>query len=154
MALLVSGSGLASAQQLAVGKPLGPAEAIQLAERYAPDPVPGTFRLDIRHSGKDKGIVFLNTEQDYRDPRCVSVELLPDVAKKLGKRLDGKPAKVLIGKTLLVTGEVRRVPIILVDINNKRRLRSGLEPLPAYYQVHVFVRNADQIQVLEAPAAP
>jgi hypothetical protein len=27
-------------------------------------------------------------------------------------------------------------------------------PLPAYYQTHVFVRNADDLQVVEPPVAP
>ena len=145
--ILLAGLGTA-AEPEATPKPLDAEQAIQLAAERAPNPAPATFLLTIKASGKDDGIVFLNTEADYRSPRSVAIELLPDVAKQLGKRLGGKPGTVLVGKTVYLIGEVRQVPIYINDASNQRRAKSGLDPLPAYYQTHVFIRNADQLQVV------
>ena len=151
--LLAAGSALATTA--ASVAPMGAEEAIRLAEASAPAPVSGRFLLPVQASGKDQGILFLNSHPDYRSPKNISIELLPDVAKQLGKRLGGKPGEVLRGKTVLVTGEVRRVPIYLVSRANDRLIRNRLPPQPAYYQTHIFLRNADDLQVVEpeGPAA-
>jgi hypothetical protein len=157
-ALLLAATSVAfaasSAPAQAPPPPLSAAEAIQLANERAPEPVSGTFLLTIKASGRVRQVAFLNTEEDYRDPRSVSVELVFDVYRNLRKRLGGKPGDVLIGKTVLITGDVRRVPIYLTDRSNVRRMHARQPPLPAYYQTHVFVRNADDLQVVEPPVAP
>ena len=144
---------VAGAAVAAEAAPMDAAEAIRVAEANAPAPVHGRFLLPIQASGKDHGVLFLNTEPDYRSPKSISIELLPDVAKKLGKRLGGSPGEALHGKTVLVAGEVRRVAIYLESRANDRRIRNRLPPQPAYFQTHIFLRNADDLQVVEPAGA-
>ena len=149
MGILLCGAAETYAGDAIVSAPMDAAEAIRVAEANAPAPVPGRFLLPVQASGKDHGVLYLNTEPDYRSPKNISIEVLPDVGKKLGKRLAGKPGELLRGKSVLVTGEVRRVPIYLASRANDRRIRNRLPPQPAYYQTHIFLRSADDLQLVE-----
>jgi len=122
--------------------PIQPIEAIQLAATAAPNGVPGTFAVHVRATGHKDGLVYLNSELDYRDQRCLTIVLTPDVARALRSRLGADPSSALKDKNVLVTGEATRVTVWLT--RGKRRTDKY------YYQTHVTVTESSQLQVLPA----
>lgn len=84
--------------------------------------------------------VHLNSQADYRDPRNLSIAVLPAAAAELEMALGGPLEVVLKGKRILVSGTARRTRIdFIVD---------GEPSGKYYYQTHVRVSHASQIQVL------
>jgi hypothetical protein len=122
--------------------PIQPAEAIQLAAAAAPDGVPGTFAMRVRATGKKDGFVYLNSEPDYRDQRCLTIAIAPEAARELTARFGADPASALKDKDILVTGEATRTTVWFVE----RGKRTG----KYYYQTHVAVTEPDQLQIASA----
>lgn len=109
--------------------------------RAAADPVrgvKGTFKMAVKAWGTQDGIVYLNSEEDYRDQRSISIEILPDAQSGMTRKF-GEPAR-LIGKTFLVAGTARRTKIIFAY--------KGQTNGKYYYQTHVAVTDARQIEIL------
>lgn len=119
---------------------IAPFEAIQLAADDPAHGVTGVFEFEVRGSGRDRKFVYLNSEVDYRDQRCLTVTLTRGNAAALGKRLGLSPRDELIGKRIRVHGTAKRQQII---ITNSGR-RTGLY----YYQTHIYVGDPDQIELL------
>lgn len=118
---------------------IDPTQAVQLAAAAAPRGVSGVFALTVQ-SAAQPGPLYLNSERDYRDQRDLTVVVLPAAAKALAERLHGEPERVLRGRRILVAGWARRVRIdFVVD---------GRPSGKYYYQTHVVVTDAAQIQPL------
>lgn len=97
------------------------------------------FALKVRATGRtDK--VHLNSELDYRDPRNLSIAVMPRAAAELERILGGPPEVVLKGKRILVSGtaHLTRIDFVVDDRPSGKY----------YYQTHVRVSDASQIQVL------
>ncbi|MFC4728151.1 hypothetical protein [Coralloluteibacterium thermophilus] len=118
-----------------------PYDAIQLAAAAAPGGVPGTFDMRIQAAGSQGGNTYLNTEHDYRDQRNLTLALPPGITQELEARLGADPKTALLGKRLRVTGEARRITIWFFD-------GEGRPTGKYYYQTHVLVSGADQIEVV------
>lgn len=118
---------------------IAPAEAIQLAAASAPGGVPGIFELQVQATGRQDGNLYLNSETDYRDQRNLSIALSPAAIRTLAAQLGQDPAVALQGKRLRVMGKAVRVPIHFVS--------NGRTTDKYYYQTHVNVNDAAQIQV-------
>jgi hypothetical protein len=119
---------------------IAPFEAIKLAADDPVNGVVGVFEFEVRGSGRDKKFVYLNSEMDYRDQRCLTVRMTRGNAAALEKRLGLSPREELIGKRIRVHGTARRQQIV---ITNSGR-RTGLY----YYQTHIYVDDPDQIELL------
>jgi len=117
-----------------------PYEAIQLAAAAAPRGVPGPFLVRIQAMGTDPGYTYLNTELDYRDQRNLTLVLTPTAVRALELRLGTDLRAGLIGKQLRVNGEARRVRIVF--------FANGHPTSKYYYQTHVRVNDARQIEVV------
>lgn len=122
-----------------------PAQAVELAASDPVNGVNGVFEFTVRGSGKDRRFVYLNSERDYRDQRCLTVTMTRGNAAKLAVRVGGSPQKALVGRRIRVTGTARRTRINIYS----DRSRTGLY----YYQTHVFVTDPDQIELLDEPQA-
>ncbi|HET6432922.1 hypothetical protein [Dyella sp.] len=118
---------------------IDPSQAVQLASAAAPRGVSGVFAMTVQDADRP-GPLYLNSERDYRDPRCLTVVVLPQAASALAARLHGEPERVLRGRRILVAGSARRVRIDFV-VDGRR---SG----KYYYQTHVVVTDVAQIQPL------
>ena len=118
---------------------LQPRQAILLAAEAAPASIPGIFVLSVKATGTQNNYVYLNSEADYRDQRCLSIALTPEAAQQLTTRLGESPLIALKGRTILVQGAAIRTRINFFS--------NGLATDKYYYQTHVNVTNADQITV-------
>ena len=118
---------------------IDPGQAVLRAAAAPHEGVRGVFAMTVRATGRtDK--VHLNSEIVYRDPRNLSVAVLQEAAAQLEQQLGASPEIALKGKRILVTGTARRTRIDFMVGNRP----SG----KYYYQTHVRVSRASQIQVL------
>lgn len=114
---------------------LSPRDAIVRAAERAPDGVAGRFRFTVRATGRQDGYLYLNSELDYRDQRCLTAEIDRPLVAAFERRYP-EP----VGKILVVTGIARRVKIVFVD--------EGLPPDRYYCQTHVKVTDLRQVELL------
>jgi hypothetical protein len=121
------------------GEWLTPEQAVFAAASAAPEAVPGTFSLHVRATGAQGSHVYLNSEQDYRDQRNLTIALTTRAASQLALRLGSDPLEALMGKDILVKGSAVRTKIYLVV--------NGQATDKYYYQTHVNVADAGQIAV-------
>lgn len=116
-------------------------EAVSVA---AERPISGTFAFEVRGAGRRDERLYLNSEVDYRDWKCLTISVPDRIAEQLATKLGGDPAVVLRGKRIRVTGTAARVKIIFVG-------NEGNPTGAFYYQTHVRVVNLAQIEVPEVP---
>ena len=118
---------------------IDPSHAIQLAAASPRLGVTGVFALTVKATGKTSR-VHLNSELDYRDQRNLSIAVEPAAADELAARLGAPPEIALKGKQILVAGTAKRTKIVFSA--------DGKPTDKYYYQTHVVVTKASQIQVL------
>lgn len=131
-------TGCATPPKLATGSWIDPCQAVLRAAEAPRLGVTGVFAITVKATGRtDK--VHLNSETDYRDTRNLSIAVLPATAAQLETLLGAPPELALRGKRILVSGTARRTRIdFLVDDRPSGKY---------YYQTHVRVADASQIQV-------
>ncbi len=110
------------------------------------DGVPGVFVLNVQATGRSKGDVYLNSETDYRDPRNLSVRIVPKAQEGLRKKFGDDFEAALKGKSVEVMGWVKRTKINFTA--------NGVDTDKFYYQTHLIMHSADQIQLLEDRPMP
>lgn len=135
-------SSCATTQGLSTANLIDPAEAIQSAATAAPQAVRGRFAMRVRAVGRRDGNIYLNSEQDYRDQRNLTVTIRPSAINALAERFGEQADRFLIGKRIVVDGEARRVQI---DFTH-----NGQPTGKYYYQTHVDVREASQLSIASA----
>lgn len=121
---------------------IGPAEAIVSAATAAPQAVRGRFAMRVQAVGRRDGNIYLNSEEDYRDQRNLTVTIRPSAINALAERFGEQADRFLIGKRIVVDGEARRVQI---DFTH-----NGQPTGNYYFQTHIDVRNADQLSITTA----
>jgi hypothetical protein len=120
---------------------MSPIEAVVAAAQQAPEPVPGQFSLVVRAVGEQGGGTYLNSEENYREQTNLTVSLDPTVETTLKRRHGDTLDYVLLGKTIVVTGEAKRVVIHF--------MRKGRPTGKYYFQTHVHVSDVDQIRIVD-----
>jgi hypothetical protein len=113
---------------------------IAQTEAIAPEGVKGTFQFVIKASGVKSGVVYLNTEMDYRDRRNITVTLHSKIISVFTAKYGASPDFYFIDKTIGVTGEIKRVKIYLIA-NGKRTEKY-------YYQTQLIVTSLEQVNVI------
>ncbi|MGB8636328.1 MAG: hypothetical protein WCD36_13775 [Rhodanobacteraceae bacterium] len=116
-----------------------PVDAIRAANNDPAYGVRGTFVLAVKAIGHKNGKTFLDSEADYRDQRNLSIAIPDAVASDLADRL-GTSIASLKGQTILVKGVARRIRIEFFD-------SQGRDSGKYYYQTHVGVTSASQVQI-------
>lgn len=118
---------------------IDPSQAVQLAAASPRLGVTGVFAMTVKATGKTDR-VHLNSELDYRDQRNLSIAVESAATEELAAQLGSSPEIALKGKQILVTGTARRTKIVFFADGKPTDLY--------YYQTHVVVTKASQIQVL------
>lgn len=113
---------------------------IAQTEEKAPEGVQGTFQFAIKASGVKSGVVYLNTEMDYRDRRNITVSLPPNLIHAFTEKYGTSPGSYFINKTIEVTGEAKRLKIYFIS--------SGRVTKKYYFQTHLKVTSLKQIEVI------
>ena len=104
-----------------------------------PEGIAGTFQIEVRNAGRQNNWLYLNSEEDYRDQRCLTIAIPTDVALLLKRRFGGDPAVLLKGAVIRVTGTATRTKILF--------LSNGVPTDRYYYQTHVLLTNPSQLSV-------
>ena len=120
---------------------MNPVEAVTYASYLAPKGgVAGDFEMQVQAVGTQNGMVYLNSEKDYRDRNCLTIAMPLILAKGLFRAEDisGIETK-LKGKRITVRGIARQVRINF--------LADGKPTGKYYFQVHVGVTSPTQIHV-------
>ena len=106
--LVLAGSASAARQPLAT---LTPAQAISRAASASPKPVRALFQFKVQSAAKSRDGFYLDSEKDFRSPQNLGVSIrasaMPGLAKKYGNDLKA----ALVGKTVKIIGQVRRVSV-------------------------------------------
>ena len=99
--------------------------------------VTGTFRLVVRSTGEETDTLWLCSEADYRDPRCLSVAIRGEARRALLAQHGAQLGAHFRERTVIVDGTARKQRIDFV---------SGGKPTGHYYfQTHVDVDDPAQL---------
>jgi len=118
-----------------------PDKAVLKAAAAAPRGISGRFDLRVRATGRANGQLYLNSEDDYRDQRNLTIVVPPDVEGHLAGRLSGDPAERLKGHRIRVAGVAQRVRIVFTV--------GGRPSGKYYYQTHVRLADDGQLKLLD-----
>jgi len=99
----------------------------------------GTYKFEVKSANVVKGVLFLNSEPNYRDPKCLTVRCDETATRMLTIKFGGSPALFLKGKCILTTGSPIRVPIALVEKGEPTNL--------GYYQTHIRISNPEMLSL-------
>ena len=83
---------------------------------------------------------LIAAEKDYRDQRCLTVDLETSLVPDLEKRL-GLPLEKLKGRRIVVLGVAKRVQIFFFE--------NGRPTRKYYYQTHVRVAYPTQVELAD-----
>lgn len=135
----LSGCATQSASRIAA-QDVSPMEAIQRSASAAPQGVAGVFVMEVKGTGEDRGSGYLNSEADYRDQRCLTIQLRPAAYEQLRQTHGEAALSFYANKRIRVRGEAVRTRI---DFTVGGR-RTG----KYYYQTQVPVTDLAQITVI------
>ena len=101
------------------------------------DGVSGAFRLLVRSTGEEPDTLWLCSEADYRDPRCLSIAVRGRARDSLLAQYGARFGDAFTGRTVVVHGVARKQRIDFI---------SGGRPTGHYYfQTHVDVDDPAQL---------
>jgi hypothetical protein len=138
---LLSACDTAGAPHLgAAGGTILPPEAVERAAAAAPSGVGGVFQMKVRAAGRQENRLYLNSEQDYRDQRNLTIAIEPTAERVLAQRLGGNVDTALMGKTIQVRGKAYRVKVWF--------FADGRQTDKYYYQTLVVLFDSDQLKIV------
>jgi membrane dipeptidase len=114
-------------------------DIIEKTEAMAPKGLRGEFLLHIKNTGKQYSRIYLNTQEDYRDRRNITVALLPSFQQAFRAKYDTDIRSYYEDKTILVKGEAKRVKIWFTP--------GGKRSTKYYFQTHIEVSDLSQISI-------
>lgn len=117
-----------------------PIEAIHLAAESAPIGINGVFKLKVLETARVNKTIYLNSQNDYRDQRNVSVSIPPITAAKFKQLHGSNPDVYLKGKDIVVNGEAKRIKIWFTC--------DGHRTDKYYYQTQIKITFVGQIKVI------
>ena len=122
-----------------------PMKVVELAASAAPATVSVSVELTVRGAGHSNGILYLNSETDYRDQRCVTIAVMPSALPRLRERFGQDLEQVLKGRKITVKGEAQRVTVWFFS--------NGIRTDKYYFQTQLAVWNAEQVSAADGTGA-
>jgi hypothetical protein len=117
-------------------------DVIEAAAAAEGEPVVATIEIVVQATGRERGVIFLNSEADYRDPRNITVEVRGAGIADLRQRFGDDFQRSIVGQRVRVTGPVRRTTIHF----NCNGAATG----KYYFQTHLVLEDPARLQrVLE-----
>ncbi|KZN30161.1 hypothetical protein N480_04220 [Pseudoalteromonas luteoviolacea S2607] len=113
-------------------------DLIAASEAKAPHGVSGTFEFEVKAAGKVDGEIFLNTQENFRDRRSISIALSPEVIRAFIRKEGLSPKVYFIGKKIQVTGEAKRKQVFLKS--------NGIKMSSYFFLTEISVTSLDQIK--------
>ena len=117
---------------------LSPAQAVMNAAEM-PEGVGGVFEMVVRATGRQDGLLYLNSEADYRDPRNLTIVVAPVEEEALSVRLGGPVQTTILRKVIAVRGIARKTRINFIT--------DGLPTGKYYFQTHLKLRSARDMTI-------
>lgn len=117
---------------------LSPAQAVMNAAEM-PGGVGGVFEMVVRASGRQDGLLYLNSEADYRDPRNLTIVVAPAEEEALSVRLGGPVQTTILRKVIAVRGIARKTRINFIS--------DGRPTGKYYFQTHLKLRSARDMTI-------
>ncbi|MDY7538654.1 hypothetical protein QN372_05930 [Undibacterium sp. RTI2.1] len=118
-----------------------PVQLVDMAARAAPAGVKVNFTMEVKAIGHLKDRIILNSEEDYRDPKNISVDVYPTAEAELVHTLGNDLDPLIKGHRIRVQGTIKRVTVWFFE--------KGVKTDKYYYQTHILVKNADQIKEIK-----
>jgi hypothetical protein len=106
--LLLAAPVTAARQQLDT---LSPAQAISRAAAASPKPVRALFQFKVASAAKSRDGYYLDSESNFRSPQDLGVAIKASAMPGLTKMYGPDLKAALVGKTVKIIGQVRRVPV-------------------------------------------
>lgn len=119
---------------------IDPIEAVVTAAQSAPNSFVGTFGMEVRNTGQLPGILFLNSELNYREQFNLTVAMDESVARYLTRTYGRNWFNDVIGKQIEVRGEAERV-VIWFNCDGQRTSSY-------YYQTQIRVTHPEQFKIV------
>ena len=90
---------------------LTPAQAISRTAQTSSKPVRALFQFKVQSAAKSRDGYYLNSEKDFRSAANLSVSIKPSAMPGLTKKFGGDLKSALLGKTIKIIGQVRRITV-------------------------------------------
>ena len=90
---------------------LTPAQAISRAAAASPKPVRAVFEFKVANAAKSRGGYYLDSESNFRSPSNLGILIRSSAMPGLTKKYGADLKSALLGKTIKVIGQVRRISI-------------------------------------------
>ncbi|WP_224777871.1 hypothetical protein [Gluconobacter thailandicus] len=106
-----------------------------------PSGVVGRFRMTVKRVGWKDGAMYLDSAQDYRDPKTLIVAVDGATANDLLHNKPQTAEQYFMNRTIIVSGLARRVPIIWLDDD-------GVPTGEHYFQTQIFIGDSEDLKIL------
>ncbi|GBR23532.1 hypothetical protein [Gluconobacter japonicus] len=106
-----------------------------------PSGVVGKFRMTVRRVGWSDGSMYLDSAQDYRDPKTLVVAIRGAMAKDLLRNTSQSAEQYFMNRTILVSGIAQRVPVFWLNDD-------GTPTGKYYFQTQVFTGDSEDLKIL------
>lgn len=118
-----------------------PMIAVMAAAERAPKDFQAAFVMEVRSGAMVQGESFINSEQDYRDPRTLIARFTPDAVAAFVGRHGQTPDRYFAGKQVTIVGYAQ-----------KRRIDFTTDGEPTgkyYFQTQIKVTEPWQVEIYE-----
>lgn len=106
-----------------------------------PTGIVGKFEMTVRRVDRERGWLYLDSAQDYRDSNTLIVAVSEDTAEDILRGRNQTAQQVFLNRKILVTGLAKKIPIALFD-------NEGAPTGKSYDQTQVFLGDSADLEIV------